>query len=79
MLESDHHVQALQRTLKEMIGTRADIGFVIDQDPSVAEARQEASKALDFVQSDPKVRYALEVFKGSIIKCEPLSDGEPDD
>lgn len=79
MLESDHHVQALQRTLKEMIGTRSDIGFVIDQDPSVAEARQEASKALEFVQSDPKVRYALEVFKGSIIKCEPMSDGEPDD
>ncbi len=60
------------------MGRKLEIRFAIAQNPAVAEAQREVSQALDFVQNDPKVRYALELFKGSIIKCEPLENEEQD-
>ncbi len=76
MLKSGSNFQALEALVTEFFGQAHQIHFSIGNDPKLAEQRERETQAMRDVQDDPKIRFILDQFKGTIVHCQILEREE---
>lgn len=72
MLKMPRNQEQLDTVLTDYFGKKFEIGFRIGKDPKAQSARQKEAQALKDVKANPKVKFVLEKFNGTIMQCQIL-------
>ncbi|MCB9396851.1 MAG: hypothetical protein H6510_03445 [Acidobacteria bacterium] len=73
LLEADHHHLPLLKAIEHQAKRPLKPAFRVAPDPNLIRARKERDAAHAFVEADPKVKLALELFKGEIVHLKELN------
>ena len=76
MVKSVQNFKSLQESTDAYFGRKYRIHFRIGNDPEIKKQREKEVEAMDEVKAHPSVQFILERFKGSIVRCTPISPKE---
>lgn len=72
MLKSVQSFRDLADLVARFFGAPHPIHFLVGNDPKLLKQRELEARALRDVQDDPKIRFILDQFKGTIVHCQIL-------
>jgi len=72
MLKSTPHFKSLQDLAEVFFAKKVELAFAIGNDPKLKQQQKREAEILEIVKSDPKVKFVLDRFKGSIVSCQEL-------
>jgi len=78
MIEVAPHRDDLLQLMRDLAGTDVTVAVALETDPNIQAAKKDEQQALEYVKNDPKVKVALDIFKGSIVKLQPVDEKKGD-